>query len=137
MTDKFKMAKQCDQMNRKNRMAALASQASVQFNTYLYFKSLQESNDRDKCRQSASVMRISASGPYVMVKKYGIEGLLTVDGQVAYIESNPEKEEARVISKKGSGQQVLKVLKVFDSVNVEIKAAMVEFRRTVELALLL
>ena len=40
MTDKFKMSKQCDQMNRKNRMAALASQASVQFNTYLYFKSL-------------------------------------------------------------------------------------------------
>jgi len=70
-------------MNRKNRMAALASQASVQFNTYLYFKSLQESNDRGKCRQSASVMRISASGPYVMVKKYGIEGLLTVDSNIA------------------------------------------------------
>jgi exosome complex exonuclease DIS3/RRP44 len=29
MTDKFKMSKQCDQMNRKNRMAQLASQASV------------------------------------------------------------------------------------------------------------
>ena len=29
MTDKFKMVKQCDQMNRKNRLAALASQASV------------------------------------------------------------------------------------------------------------
>ena len=40
MTDKFKMSKQCDQMNRKNRMAQLASQASVQFNTYLYFKNL-------------------------------------------------------------------------------------------------
>ena len=40
MTDKFKMAKQCDQMNRKNRMAQLASGASVQFNTYLYFKNL-------------------------------------------------------------------------------------------------
>lgn len=40
MTDKFKMAKQCDQMNRKNRMAQLSSQASVQFNTYLYFKSM-------------------------------------------------------------------------------------------------
>jgi len=34
MTDKFKMSKQCDQMNRKNRMAQLASQGSVQFNTY-------------------------------------------------------------------------------------------------------
>jgi exosome complex exonuclease DIS3/RRP44 len=34
MTDKFKMAKQCDQMNRKNRMAQLASQASTGFNTF-------------------------------------------------------------------------------------------------------
>lgn len=34
MTDKFKLSKQCDQMNRKNRMAQLASQASVQFNTF-------------------------------------------------------------------------------------------------------
>lgn len=29
MVDKFKMSKQCDQMNRKNRMAQLAGQASV------------------------------------------------------------------------------------------------------------
>ena len=29
MTDKYKMAKQCDQMNRKNRMAQLASAASI------------------------------------------------------------------------------------------------------------
>lgn len=65
-------------MNRKNRMAQLASMASVQFNTYLYFKSLQ-GNRRDECRQSASVMRIAQSGVYVMVKKFGIEGLLSVD----------------------------------------------------------
>lgn len=29
MTDKFKMSKQCDQMNRKNRMAQQSSQASI------------------------------------------------------------------------------------------------------------
>ena len=46
MVDKFKMTKQCDQMNRKNRMAMLAGQASVQFNTYLFFKNLQTSSDR-------------------------------------------------------------------------------------------
>lgn len=38
MTDKFKLSKQCDQMNRKNRMAQLASQASVQYNTFQFFK---------------------------------------------------------------------------------------------------
>ena len=82
MTDKFKMAKQCDQMNRKNRMAQLASTASVQFNTYLYFKGLQGMR-REECRQSASVMRIAQSGPYVMVKKFGIEGLLAIDPAMA------------------------------------------------------
>jgi hypothetical protein len=56
MVDKFKMAKQCDQMNRKNRMAALSSQASVGFNTYLYFKSLQSKGD---CLQTAVVMRVT------------------------------------------------------------------------------
>lgn len=70
-----------------------------------------------------------------MVKKYGIEGLLTIDNTVAIIESNPEKEEAKVISK--SNGQELKTLKVFDGVRVEIKAAMIEYRRTVELVLLL
>jgi len=65
-------------MNRKNRMAQLSSMASVQFNTYLYFKSLQ-GNKREECKQNAAVLRIAQGGPYVMVKKYGIEGLLTVD----------------------------------------------------------
>ncbi len=104
MTDKFKMAKQCDQMNRKNRMAQLASQASVQFNTYLYFKSLQ-GNRKEECMQSASVMRIAQSGPYVMVKKFGLEGLLTLDAALAekaVIESKPEKEECRIVFKDGS-----------------------------------
>ena len=45
-------------------------------------------------------MRIAASGPYVMVKKFGIEGLLTVDPAMSssvVIESAPEREEATVI----------------------------------------
>jgi len=36
-------------MNRKNRMAQLASTASVQFNTYLYFKGLQGMR-KEECR---------------------------------------------------------------------------------------
>ena len=43
---------------------------------------------------------------------------------------------AKIIAK-GASQEVLKTLKVFDSVKVEIRAAMVEYRRTVELVLLL
>ena len=137
MTDKFRMAKQCDQMNRKNRMAALSSQASVQFNTYLYFKSMMGTRAAE-CRQSASVMRIAQSGPYVMVKKFGIEGLLTIDPahkDNVVIESSAEKEEAKIIYKDGS--KAPRTIKVFDNVEVEIRALMVEYRRTVQLVLLL
>ena len=137
MTDKFKMSKQCDQMNRKNRMAQLASQASVQFNTYLYFKNLQ-GNRRDECHQEASVMRITQTGPYVMVKKFGIEGLLTIDPEMAsrvVIEFSAEKETASIVYKDGS--QKPRTLKVFDNLNVEIRAEMVEYRRTVQLILTL
>ena len=45
-------------------------------------------------------MRIANTGPYVMVKKFGIEGLLTVDPAMqssVVIESAPEREEAKVI----------------------------------------
>jgi hypothetical protein len=51
-------------MNRKNRMAAFSSQASVAFNTYLYFKNLQSKSD---CQQIAVVMRVTQGGVYVMV----------------------------------------------------------------------
>ena len=55
MTDKFKMAKQCDQMNRKNRLAQMCSQASVGFNTFLFFKN----QPLQARRVQGIVMRIS------------------------------------------------------------------------------
>jgi exoribonuclease R len=62
-------------MNRKNRMAQLASQASVQFNTFQFFKFQKEEN-----RQvHAIVMRMTPAGVYVLIKKYGIEGMLIED----------------------------------------------------------
>mgnify|MGYP000961089976 CR=1 FL=1 len=73
-----------------------------------------------------------------MVKKFGIEGLLSLDpalqGKVA-IESSPEQEEARVVYLDGSKEP--RTLKVFDTVKVEIRAEMVEYRRTVQLVLTL
>ena len=102
-------------MNRKNRMARLASSASVQFNTFLYFQSKQGET------ASAMIMRITQGGVYVMVKEYGIEGLLTSDQPIS---CNPEKETAVIGGK---------VLKVFERVNVLIRAEVVEFRRSVTL----
>lgn len=108
-------------MNRKNRMAQLSSQASVGFNTYLYFKALSEGNKQEDCHQQAIVMRVTQSGVYVMVQKYGLEGLLVVDGALA---CKPETESAEVCGN---------TVKVFDRVKVKIVAQMVEFRRTVSL----
>lgn len=66
-------------------------------------------------------MRITQGGVYVMVQKYGLEGLLVTSGQVSCV---PEKEIATI-----NGKQI----KVFDRVKVMIKAEMVEFRRSVSL----
>jgi exoribonuclease R len=134
MVDKFKMSKQCDQMNRKNRMAQMSSSASVQFNTYLYFKSLQGSKV-EECFQKAIVMRITQGGIYVMVEKYGIEGLLVLNDTTSeeskeqfQLQARPEKDEATILTAKRSI-----FVKIFDRVNVQIKAEMVEFRRAVNL----
>ena len=76
-------------------MAQLSSQASVQFNTYLYFKSLANSKKED-CQQTAVIMRITQGGVYVMVQKYGIEGLLVTEGTLKCM---PEKETALINDK--------------------------------------
>ena len=63
-------------MNRKNRMAQLASSASVQFNTYLFFKNQVEKEGKELFEE-AMIMRVSSAGVYVMIKSFGIEGMLS------------------------------------------------------------
>ncbi|CDW74058.1 exosome complex exonuclease rrp44 [Stylonychia lemnae] len=123
MTDKFKMARQCDQMNRKNRMAALASGASVQFNTYLYFKNLREKSNEDVI-EDAIVMKITRAGIYVMIKKYGIEGLLAEEEESKFV-IDSEKEEAII-----NGQVSIQA---FSNIKVRIVAQSIEFRRQIKL----
>jgi hypothetical protein len=83
-------------------------------------------------------MRITQGGIYVMVEKYGIEGLLVVNNQQeeskqqSYaLETKPEKDEAILRSPGGKSLTV----KTFDRVRVEIQAQMVEYRRTVNLVI--
>lgn len=139
MTDKFKMSKQCDQMNRKNRMAQLASQASVQFNTFLYFKNQSEENRMVQ----AIVMRITQSGVYVLIQKYGIEGLLVEENQndhqntgktfCSKILTDVQNEEAELlVTSAGAKTENVKVV-LFDHLNIEIKAETIEFRRSINL----
>ena len=72
-----------------------------------------------------------------MVQKYGLEGLLVVDDAVkkqVTVEMNVEKEEAYIIDQR-KAKETRKVVKVFDNLDVEIRAEMVEYRRTVSLVL--
>ena len=65
-----------------------------------------------------------------MVQKYGIEGLLALNDsleQTDRIETNTDKEEAYL----PTGDDYPQVLKVFDPINVQIVAKMVEFRRSI------
>lgn len=100
-------------MNKKNRLAYFASQASIQFNTYLFFK------NRDDIAE-ASVMKISKAGIYVSVRTYGIEGLLIADN----IEVNSDNETAVI-----NGHHV----QAFTPLKVKVVAKQVELRRSIEL----
>lgn len=110
MTDKFKMARQCDQMNRKNRNARFASMASTELNTYLYFKNIQKQRGGDIIEE-AMVMRIIKAGVFVMIKSFGVEGLIA-NSEHQQVQVDQEKELAVV---NGSIQ-----VRAFDTLQVKI-----------------
>ena len=64
--------------------------------------------------------------------------LIIQDAQksAVHIDVSMEKEEATIIDQRKAAE-VKKVVKVFDTVKVQIRAEMVEYRRTVSLVLLL
>ncbi len=100
-------------------MAAFASSASVQFNTYLYFKNLQDKEGKEVFEE-AMIMRVTKAGLYVMIKAYGIEGMLSEDER-SQIHIDGEKDEAII-----NGEIVLHA---FDTIKIQILAVCVEFRR--------
>lgn len=124
MTDKFKMARQCDQMNRKNRNARMASSASTELNTYLYFKNIITKESR-RLIEEAMVMRVTKAGIYVMIKSFGVEGLLT-DSEYQQIQIDSDKETAII---NGSI-----TVKTFDTLKIEVIPQSVELRRQIKFA---
>ena len=67
--NKLKMARICDKMNMRHRMARFASRASSDYHTYLFFK------DR-KLKEQAIVTTIGQEGFTVMLPKYGLESTI-------------------------------------------------------------
>ena len=121
MTDKFKMARQCDQMNRKNRNARLASSASTELNTFLFFRNIQAKEQR-RIIEEAMVMRVTKSGIYVMIKSFGVEGLLTeAPGQTIKIDA--DRAQALI---NGSI-----TVQTFDTLKIEVVPQIMELRRKI------
>ena len=119
MTDKEKVSKQCNHMNRKNRMAALANRASSDFFTYKLFK------EKENLIERAMVLKISPAGVHIIILKYGIEGLLErIEGEVD-IELDPENEKA-VINNEIE-------VRTFTHCKVKIVSQMIDYRRSMAL----
>ena len=117
MTDKDKVSKQCNTMNKKNRLAALASRASADFYTYKFFK------DKKNVIEEAIIIKISTAGVHIMILKYGIEGVLQqIQGEIE-IETDPENERA-VVNKEIE-------IKTFQHIKVEIISQLVDYRRSI------
>ena len=116
MTDKEQVSKQCDHMNRKNRMAALASRASASFYTYKFFKGKEDEIER------AMVIKVSNAGVHVIILKYGIEGLLEhVPGKVEIV-PDPENEQAMI------NNEI--IIKTFGHWNVNVVSQTIEYRKS-------
>jgi exoribonuclease R len=108
-------------MNRKNRNARFASSASTELNTYLYFKNIINKEKR-RIIEEAMVMRVTKAGIYVMIKSFGVEGLLTeAEGQTIAVDT--DKEVAIV---NGSIE-----VRTFDALKIEVVPTSVEFRRKI------
>ena len=106
-------------MNRKNRNARMASSASTELNTYLYFKNIITKESR-RLIEEAMVMRVTKAGIYVMIKSFGVEGLLT-DSEYQQIQIDSDKETAII---NGSI-----TVKTFDTLKIEVIPQSVELRR--------
>ena len=82
-------------------------------------------------------MRITQAGVYVLIQKYGIEGLLVEESKAegqktvcSKITTDVAKEEAQLTI---LGQDVPTKVSLFDHLSIEIKAEMIEFRRSINM----
>jgi len=108
-------------MNRKNRNARFASSASTELNTFLFFNNMIK-KEQKRIIEEAMVMRITKAGIYVMIKSFGVEGLLKeAPGQ--HILINADKNTAVI------NQEV--TIRTFDTLKIEVVPSTTELRRKI------
>jgi len=85
-------------------------------------------------------MRLSQAGVYVLIQKYGIEGLIVPDKVQSkdhsictniVFEAGSEEAHLNVID--SAGKETTVKVRQFDHLSVEINAEMIEFRRSINL----
>ncbi|KZT57597.1 RNB-domain-containing protein [Calocera cornea HHB12733] len=99
-------------VNRRHRMAQMASRASIEFYVALSLKGRAE-REGGGVREKAFIIRAFRNGVAVFVSKLGLEGLVTFKREISF---DPEVYSVKVPSP--TGEQV--ALSVFDEVDVEI-----------------
>lgn len=110
LSSKDRVKTQCDTINVKHRMAQWAGRSSADLHTFLYFQK------KGPQTAEAIVLKVRRKGDLqVTVPRYGIEGLVFMDGWIV-------DEEKQCVSKEGLQ------LSVFDHISVEISADNDEFR---------
>ncbi|KAG8936120.1 exosome catalytic subunit dis3 [Tulasnella sp. 418] len=101
-----------DNINRRHRMAQMASRASVEFYVGLALKDREKKNGGLLPQEDAFVIRTLKNGISVFVSALGLEGLIMFDGETVF------DPEAYSITTNLNGKQV--TIAVFDRVRVEI-----------------
>jgi len=116
MTNKVKLTRECDQMNKQNRVAFFCSRESNDFSTFLFFESKTEILD-------VVIFGLDNYSVKAISQKYGIEANILFDEKNAIKET--DNENKTVVLKDGQK------LKVFDRVQVEVKASYFNYRRAI------
>ncbi len=120
MSNKVKANKQCDQMNRQNRVAFFCSRASNDFSTYLFFKDKLE-------EQEISLFSVDTLATRGLSQKYGIEAeilFLDSNGNILIKKIDLEKKSILLLDNT--------LINIFDKILVSINAGYVNYRREIK-----
>jgi len=103
-----------DNVNRRHRMAQMASRASIEFYTGLALKAREKLAGGTLPKEKAFVIRTFRNGISVFISSLGLEGLVVFKGETSF---DPEEYSIVVPSPVGHGKVRLSV---FDQVQVDI-----------------
>lgn len=120
MSNKVRSLKQCDQMNKQNRVAFFCSRASNEFSTYLFFQNKKEELE-------ISIFSVDSFGIRGLSQKYGIEA------EIFFLDNDNKNMIKKIdLENKSLLLNDKTELKIFDRVLVSINPNYVNYRREIK-----